>query len=213
MIAQQVAQTTPDPTETERYRRIWNRQARRYDVSMGFWEHVIFRNARAWACSRASGNVLEIAVGTGRNLPYYADDVQLTGFDISEAMLEKARKRAKELGRTVDLRLGDAHAIAFPDATFDTVVSTFSLCSIPDDRLAISEIKRVLRPGGRVVLAEHVRSPNAAMRGVEHVLEFVSDGDHFLREPVDGLRAEGFVIDVLERRVAGFVELLTGHKR
>jgi len=157
-------------------------------------------------------DVLEIAVGTGRNLPFYADDVRLTGFDISEAMLDKARKRARELGRPVDLRLGDAQALEFPDASFDTVVSTFSLCSIPNDRKAISEMKRVLRPGGRAVLAEHVRSPNAAMRGLERVLEFASDGDHFLREPLDGLRAEGFVIDVLERKVAGFVELLAAHK-
>lgn len=181
---------------------------------MGFWENVIFRNARQWACSRARGDVLEIAVGTGRNLPHYdAEDVRLTGFDISEAMLDKARKRAKALGRDIDLRLGDAQALEFPDAASETVVCTFSLCSIPDHRRAISEMMRVLRPGGRVFLAEHVKSANVAIRAIEHVLELVSEGDHYLREPLDGLQAEGFAIDTVERRVAGFVELVAVHKR
>src|SRR5258708_40289233 len=100
MTTQQVAETGPDRAETERYRRIWDKQARRYDVSMGFWEHVIFRNARAWACSQACGDVLEIAVGTGRNLSYYADGVRLTGIDMSDAILEETRKRATALGLT-----------------------------------------------------------------------------------------------------------------
>jgi SAM-dependent methyltransferase len=78
---------------------------------------------------------------------------------------------------------------------------------------AISEIKRALRPGGRVFLAEHVRSPNLFMRAIEHVLEVTARGkDHFLREPLDGVRAEGFAVDALERRIAGFVERLAGHK-
>ena len=73
-------------------------------------------------------------------------------------MLDIARRRAGELGRPVELRLGDAQALEFEDATFDTVVCTLSLCTIPDDRAAVAEVRRVLRPGGRFVLLEHVRS-------------------------------------------------------
>jgi hypothetical protein len=77
--------------------------------------------------------------------------------------------------------------------------------------MAIAEAARVLRPGGRFVLAEHVRSPNIVVRGIEHVLELVSPC-HYLREPLEGLRAQGFEIETLERRVAGFVELVSSHK-
>jgi len=179
---------------------------------MGFWDRSLFRGDRNWICSQAEGDVLEIAVGTGLNFLHYPKNVRLTAIDISEAMVERARGRAKDLGRKVDLRTGDAQALDFPDASFDVLVCTFSLCSIPDPRKAISEIKRVLRVGGRVLLAEHVRSPNVFIRAVENILELTSRGDHYLREPLDGLRAEGFCIDTLERRIAGFVERVAGHK-
>ena len=119
----------------------------------------MFSGGREWVCARAEGEVLEIAVGTGRNLPHYPDDVRLTGIDSVPAMLDVARRRAVELGRPVDSRLGDGQALEFEDATFDTVVCTLSLCTIPDDRAAVAEVRRVLRPSGRFVLLEHVRSP------------------------------------------------------
>jgi ubiquinone/menaquinone biosynthesis C-methylase UbiE len=93
---------------------------------MGFFERVLFQGGREWVCSQAEGDVLEIAVGTGRNFSYYPRGLKLTGIEISEEMLDLARARAAELGREVDLRLGDAQSLDFPDASFDTVVSTFS---------------------------------------------------------------------------------------
>jgi ubiquinone/menaquinone biosynthesis C-methylase UbiE len=146
-------------TETERVRGVQDKLAPKYDRSMGRWEKVLLGGGREWVCAQASGDVLEIAVGTGRNLPFYPADVQLTAIELSPNMLEIARKRAADLGREVDLRLGDAQALDFPDQSFDTVVCTFALCTIPDERKAIAEVHRVLRPGGRFVLIEHVRSP------------------------------------------------------
>ena len=198
--------------ETEKIRTAWNKQARIYDPWMGFWDRVLFGKARVWACSRATGKVLEIGIGTGRNLAHYPKDVRVTGIDISEAMLERARVRAKTLGSSAELRAGDAQTLEFPDESFDTVVSTFSLCSIPDDRRAIAEAARVLRRGGKFVLAEHVRSPNVVVRALEHALELVSPIDHYLRDPLAGLRAEALVIDVLERRAIGFLQLVSCHK-
>ena len=107
-------------------------------------------------------------MGTGRNLAFYPRDVKLTGVELSEAMLRIARQRARDVGRSGDLRPGDAQALEFPDASFDTVTCTISLCSIPDDRAAVREVARVLRPGGRFVFMEHVRSPfvrSASCRG------------------------------------------------
>ncbi len=102
-------------SETERIRRLQDKTAPRYDRSMGRWEKVLFGGGRQWVCSQAIGDVLEIAIGTGRNLPYYSSDVRLTGVELSPKMLEIARKRAADLGREVDLRLGDAQALDFSD--------------------------------------------------------------------------------------------------
>jgi ubiquinone/menaquinone biosynthesis C-methylase UbiE len=149
-------------SEKERVRAIFEKDAPKYDRSMGFWERALLGDVRRWACSRAQGETLEIAIGTGLNLPYYAADVRLTGIEFSPAMLDIARRRATELGRDVDLRLGDAEQLEFADESFDTVVCTYGLCTIPDDGEAVREARRVLRPGGALVLAEHVRSPGHA---------------------------------------------------
>src|SRR6266536_2956198 len=89
---------------TERQRRVWDKRAPTYDRSMGLMEKLFFGDGRSWACSRASGDVLEVAVGTVRNLPFYPDSIRLTGIELSPAMLSIARRRAQELGREIDLR-------------------------------------------------------------------------------------------------------------
>ena len=197
------------PTETERVRRIWERTAGGYDSGMDRMDSWLFAGGREWVCARAAGDVLEVAVGSGRNLGLYPAGVHLTAIDLSPAMLAIARRRAAGLGREVDLRLGDAQELDFAGGTFDTVVFTLALCSIPDDRRAVAEARRVLRPGGRLLLLEHVRSPNPLVRGVERLLDLLTvplQGDHLVREPVDHLRREGFEIERLERLKLGLVE-------
>src|SRR5215207_2949996 len=127
--------------QTERLKRHGEKEEPTYDRRMDFFERVLFGDGREWVCSRASGDVLEVAVGTGRNFPFYPQGVQLTGIDLSPAMLEIARKRADEVGVDADLREGDAQELPLPEASFDTVVCTLSLCNIPDDRRAIAEMK------------------------------------------------------------------------
>jgi SAM-dependent methyltransferase len=92
---------------TERTRHFYERDAAKYDRRIGFFERLLFGGGREWVCGQAEGKVLEIALGTGRNLPFYAQDVRLTGVALSPAMLEIARRRAEELGREADLRVGD----------------------------------------------------------------------------------------------------------
>jgi ubiquinone/menaquinone biosynthesis C-methylase UbiE len=176
---------------------------------MGRWEKVLFGGGRESVCSQARGDVLEIAIGTGRNLPHYPAEVRLTAIELSPEMLSVARKRAADLGREVDLREGNAEALDFPDASFDTVVCTFALCTIPDDRKAVAEAKRVLRAGGRFVAIEHVGSPVGIVRAVERLLEPITvrfEGDHLTREPLDHLNAEGFKVEQLNRSKWGIVE-------
>jgi ubiquinone/menaquinone biosynthesis C-methylase UbiE len=203
------------PSETERIRRIFDKQAPKYDKSMSRFERWLFAGNREWVCERAQGEVLELAAGTARNLPFYAADVKFTGIELSPEMAELGRSRAKELGRDIDMRVGDAEALPFSDDSFDTVVCTYGLCTIPDDAAAIREAKRVLRPGGRILLAEHVRSPNPVVRTIQQVLDPFAHrfgGDHLLREPLEHLDAEGFEVDQVKRLKAGWVELVAARK-
>jgi ubiquinone/menaquinone biosynthesis C-methylase UbiE len=201
--------------ESERVRQIWERLAPRYDEKMGFPERLLFVGGREWVCSRAKGEVLEVSIGTGRNLPLYESGVRLTGIDVSPAMLQFARRRAAELGIGAELRVGDAQGLELPDSAFDTVVCTLALCSIPDPRAAVREMKRVLRPGGRMLLLEHVRSPRFMVRMIQHALDPIAvwlQGDHITREPLELLRAEEFEVEEVERSKLGLVERVSARK-
>lgn len=198
--------------ETERVRVVQDKEAPRYDRQMNFFDRVLFADGRQWACSHARGDVLEIAIGTGRNLAHYPAGTRLTGIELSPEMLAIARRRAAELGVDVDLRPGDAQALEFADDSFDTVIITLALCTIPDDRGAVREVHRVLRPGGRLVLLEHVRSPVAPVRAVQRLIDPLSvrfGADHVVREPLDYLAAEGFEIEAVQRLKWGIVERVT----
>lgn len=200
---------------TDAVRDHYDNSAARYNRQISFFERVLFAGGREWVCSQAEGDVLEIAAGTGRNLRYYSPEVRLITIELSSQMVEIARREAAALGRDADLRVGDAQALEFPDSSFDTVVCTLGLCTIPDDRAAVSEVNRVLRPGGRFVLLEHVRSPVAAARFGQRLLEPLMirfEHDHLMREPLDHLRAEGFEIACVERSKLGIVERVTAHK-
>jgi ubiquinone/menaquinone biosynthesis C-methylase UbiE len=141
--------------------------------------------------------------------------VRLTGIDISVRMLERAQARARELGREAQLRAGDAQALDVPEASFDTVVCTLALCTIPDPRAAVAGFRRALRPGGRVLLLEHVRSPRRVVRTVQRALEPLTvwlGGDHLVREPLELLEAERFEIEEVERSKLGMVERVSARK-
>ena len=199
----------------QRLRRYWDKHAPGYDRQMGFMERKILGDHRDWACSQAAGDVLEVAIGTGLNLQHYPAGVHLTGIDWSPAMLAQARDRAQALSLAADLREGDAEALGFGDESFDTVVCTYSLCGIPNHRQAIGEMKRVLRPGGRLLLVDHVASTTWMLRAVQRLLEFVTvplGGEHFTRRPADILEAEGFEIERDHRFRSGIVERLAARK-
>ena len=198
----------PDP-QTDRVRALYDDVAPRYDRAVGLVERLLFGGGRASVCAQAVGNVLEVAVGTGRNLSFYPPAVRLTGIDISPAMLDIARAHATLIGVAADLRLGDAQALDFPDASFDTVVITLGLCTIPNDARALAEARRVLRLDGLLLLLEHVRSPLRAVRLIQLVLDPIAVrllGDHLAREPLDTLAEHGFVVEKLIRSKWGIVE-------
>ena len=193
----------------------WDKHAGRYDRQMTFWDRHLFGDSRPWACGRAVGEVLEVAVGTGRNLPFYPEEIRLTGIDWSPVMLGVARERAAALGRDADLRPGDAQALDFPDDSFDTVLCALGLCAIPDDRRAVTEMARVLRPGGRMLLVDHVAARARPLRAVQWLYERITiplAGEHFRRRPLAYLRELGFVIEEAERFALGVVERVCARK-
>lgn len=108
--------------------------------------------------SRASGKVLEIAAGTGKNFAHYPAGCQITAVDLSEGMLAVARQRADELSLTINFALMNAQNLGFPNACFDAVVSSLSTCTFPDPVTALKEMARVCRPDGKILLLEHGRS-------------------------------------------------------
>ena len=199
----------------ERLREYWDNFAPRYDRKMRVFEKLLFPDDRQWACSLAVGSTLEIAIGTGRNLPFYPPSVRLTGIDLSPAMLEIARQRSHELSRAVDLQIGDAQSLTFPESCFDTVVCTLSLCCVPDDRKAVAEMKRVLRPGGQLVLLDHVRSDVRPVQATQRLMEPIwvrFHSDSLLRRPLDHVRAAGFNIERHQRLKWGIVERVVARK-
>ncbi len=196
-------------TPTARQRRVWDKTAPNYDKQIAFFERIQFGGGREWLGARARGRILDIAIGTGRNLPYYPADATITGIELSPAMLTIAKRRATDLGRTADLHEGDAERLPFDDATFDIAVCALSLCTIPDPAAAISEMKRVLVPAGRLLLLDHIGSSWPPIYAAQWLLERVTiraTGEHFTRRPLPLIQAAGFNIVETERLKAGSVE-------
>lgn len=188
----------------EKVAEIFDKEAGRYDRQMGLFERIVLGSARQWAVAQARGKVVEIAVGTGLNLPLYPAGVDgVVGVDLSEEMLALARRRVDEqcLDR-IELHQCDAQALDLPDSLADTVVSTFTYCTVPDPQRASNEAYRILTPGGRFVLAEHGPSTNVVGRALMRAAEPLSvrfQADHLMRDPVPYLQAAGFTIDEVHR--------------
>lgn len=197
--------------ERERVRAIYDRRAATYDRSVGLAERIALGDLRRAFGAALAGETLEVAVGSGLNLPWYGPDVsRAVGLDLSRAMLARAAARARQLGRPIALVQGDAQALPFADAAFDTVAVSLALCTVPDPAAALRELARVCRPGGRVVLLEHVLSPVRPVAWLERALSPLQEralGCHLDRATIGLARTLGFTVLAEQQRRAGVFRL------
>src|SRR5215208_6354030 len=182
-------------TETERIRRLYDDRAATYDRSLGIVERILLGRFRQAYGALLRGETIEVGVGV----------------DLSEEMLRHAHERAENLGIPFTLVQANAEALPFPDATFDTAAISLALCTIPDPVKALLELGRVCRPGGRIVMLEHVRSTARPLAAAQKVLSPLNEravGCHLDRETFGLARSLGFSIDETWSRLFGSVRLV-----
>lgn len=176
----------------------YDRFARWYDFVEGVPNLLGVRKLRRRLLRHASGNVLEVAVGTGMNLRYYPPGCRIIAVDVSREMLNVVRRRAAKLSMDVSFLLADAEALPFSDTSFDTVVSSVTTCTFPNPVAALREMARVCRTNGRVLLLEHGRSDREWLGRWQDSLAdpFAKQlGCHWNREPLELVRKAGLKIN------------------
>lgn len=181
--------------DTEKIRRRYDRASRMYDILEQPMEGMSMKKWRLEATKVLKGKVLEIGVGTGKNIPYYADDIEITAIDFSEKMLAKAREKAKKLNKQVELIQMDAQNMDFADNTFDMVFTTCVFCSVPDPVKGLKEIRRVCKPNGKIIMIEHVRSERKVLGLIMDVFNPLTVnlwGANINRRTVENIQKAGF---------------------
>ncbi len=182
--------------------------AGRYDRIAGIYDLLEASMERAfkpwreelWSRFR-DGDILEVGVGTGKNLPYHPSGARVTGIDIAEGMLERARTRADRLASATVLKKGDAQALAFPDNSFDAAAATFVFCSVPDPILGLREVNRVVKPDGLILLLEHARIDRPIVGAFMDLLNPLVAGlygANINRRTVENVIAAGLKIEEVE---------------
>ena len=178
----------------------YNRISYVYDLMESVVEFLQFGKWRRIILSDMSGRVLDMGVGTGKNLKYFPGDCTVIGVDISQKMLDHAKKKSQSMDN-VSLLVMDGEHLAFRDDSFDNVLTTFVLCSVPEPVNALKELQRVCKPTGSVINLEHMRSRNTLVAFIEDVFNPVFTfimGVNINRRTVDNIRKAG--LEVLEER-------------
>jgi ubiquinone/menaquinone biosynthesis C-methylase UbiE len=180
--------------------------ARWYDWVEGIPDMLGVSRLRRRLLRRASGKILEVAAGTGKNLKFYPSDCRIIALDVSLEMLNLARKRATKLSMDISFVLGDAEVLPFRDKSFDTVVSSLTTCTFPNPVTALREMRRVCKPEGKILLLEHGRSDREWLARWQdrHADKFAKPlGCHWNREPLNLVCQAGLRMNEARRTFFG----------
>lgn len=200
--------TAPTEAATEHTRSRYDVVAPIYDLMEWPVERWMFRHWRPELWDAVDGpEVLELGVGTGKNIPYYPRDVHVTAIDLSPKMLARARDVAESFpDKEITLQEMDAQALDYSAATFDEVLSTFVFCSVPDPVQGLREALRVTRPGGHLYLLEHMRATTTGLATAMDIIDgpfHWLTGVHIARETVDNVRRAGWSVQNVESLMGG----------
>ncbi|GEM_PF-116213 len=204
------------PSQTALTKSRYDRQARTYDRRMALMERLGFRRLRYKLWSLVSGrDILEVGIGTGSNMPFHPQGVHIIGIDLSDRMLAQARIRARRDAVPVQLLAMDAQNLSFPPATYDSVVSTCVFCSVPDPVQGLREVRRVLKPGGKLVMLEHVRGPGllGPIFDLLNPVVVLLSGANVNRRTVANVEMAGFEIESVESHFFDVLKLIVARKR
>ncbi len=195
--------------------RIYDKRAKDYDRSVGLVENLALGDLRAEFGSHLVGETLEIAIGTGLNLPHYSTAaVRSVGVDRSIGMMEKAAERSAAIGVRIDLVQADAERLPFPKNTFDTVAISLALCTVERPVQALREMGRVCRSDGQIVMLEHVRSPNRFVYQLERLWTPVQErafGCSMVRDTIGVAQAQGFHVHTDRQKLFGVFRLIVAN--
>lgn len=182
--------------------------ADQYEKKAWFDQHILgVARLRQKLLSKATGKILEVACGTGLNMPFFPAGSDITAVDLSPNMLEMARKNAIQYGLNVNLAVMDAEQLEFADGSFDTVVSALSTCTFPDPVKALREMKRVCRPDGLILLLEHGHSNLPWLANFQDRNEYKHFQEHagcrWNQDPLDLVQSAGIKVLTSKRSILG----------
>lgn len=187
-----------------------------YDLMELPLEKLLFSRWRRRVFDALEGNsILEVGVGTGKNLDFYPADKSITAIDFSKGMLEKARRKAQKKELKADLEHMDVEDLQFDDQSFDTVLATFVFCSVGDPIKGLQELKRVCKRNGKVILLEHVRPATKLLGRLFDLLSPITVkliGANINRNTVLNMRMAGLHIIEEKNLFRDFVKLLVAHR-
>jgi ubiquinone/menaquinone biosynthesis C-methylase UbiE len=203
-------------TDSEKTKHRYDRLAPYFDALEGFLEGLFFSEWRKILWDKVQGeHILEVGVGTGKNFPYYPASTRITALDFSEKMLDRAKAKQLRSNIAVELELMDVQSLCYADNSFDTVIATFVFCSVPQPVKGLQELYRVCKPGGQVLLLEHVLSSKPMMAKMMRMINpLIASifGANINRQTVKSVQSCGFDKVILDPASRDMVKLIQAIK-